>query len=1006
MTGSMNHARPRILALGVALLALLVLSRPATAAPYQGWPHSGSIFILTTPEGANLPATAAVEGFPLLVRLHKDWFAFTQARPNGEDIRFSTSAGVSLPFQIEEWDAAKGVASIWVRVPVIKGNERQEIKVHWGKSDAVSESNGRAVFNESNGYLSTWHMDDSLTDEAGSLESKDVKTTPTAGIIGKARRLAGGQGISGGEKISNYPVGSSPHSTEAWFRAEKANVTLLAWGNEQAQGKVVMQFRSPPHVTMDCYFSDGNVAGGSRLPLGQWIHVMHTYEKGNSRLYVNGAPDGIGPARAAPLSIKSPARLWIGGWYHNYNFVGDIDEVRVSKVARSAEWARLQFENQKPQQTLVGLVVPPGNSFGVLQEKLTVTEGQSVTLTAQAGGAQKIYWVLKREGREEIVATDRFSFTFDAGRVTGDTAAVLQFKAVFPSEAKTKDIAITIQEDIAEPIFTLKAPRTWDGRKMIEVVPQISNLNAMRSKGAGELKTEWSAGPFAIIKEIAPGKLILTRAQNSGKLNVTATINNGGKPVTQTTTIDVTEPKRDAWVARLPDKDEKPEDGQFYARDDRNQGTLHYNGTLEDSADSVFLKLYADDKLIKTETAKSGADKSYALSVKLKPGLIKYKVEFGTKAGGQETVLHTATNLVCGDAYIIDGQSNALATDTGEKSPPETHEWIRSYGRPSQNQKDNQGNLWCNPVWKAQKGEKAELGWWGMELAKRLVESQKMPIFIINAAVGGTRIDQHQRNATNATDISTIYGRMLWRVQQAKLTHGIRGILWHQGENDQGADGPTGGFGWETYHPLFIEMAAAWKQDFPNVQHYYVFQIWPNSCAMGGRDGSGDRLREKQRTLPQLFSNLSVMSTLGIRPPGGCHFPLTGWAEFARLIQPVIERDFYGKEFPHAITPPNLVRASFVGAARDAIALEYDQPVVWADALAGQFYLDGEKGQVNSGSVTGNVLTLKLKAASPAQKITYLKEVAWSQDTLLNGANGLAALTFCEVPILAFTPLK
>jgi hypothetical protein len=75
--------------------------------------------------------------------------------------------------------------------------------------------------------------------------------------------------------------------------------------------------------------------------------------------------------------------------------------------------------------------------------------------------------------------------------------------------------------------------------------------------------------------------------------------------------------------------------------------------------------------------------------------------------------------------------------------------------------------------------------------------------------------------------------------------------------------------------------------------------------------------------------------------------------------------------------------------------------VVWADALAGQFYLDGEKDKVASGSVTGNVLTLTLKGkeASAPQKITYLKETAWSQDSLLNGANGLAALTFCEVPI-------
>ena len=291
-----------------------------------------------------------------------------------------------------------------------------------------------------------------------------------------------------------------------------------------------------------------------------------------------------------------------------------------------------------------------------------------------------------------------------------------------------------------------------------------------------------------------------------------------------------------------------------------------------------------------------------------------------------------------------------------------------------------------------------------MELAKRLLESRKVPICIINAAVGGTRIDQHQRNPADPTDLSTLYGRMLWRVQHAKLTHGIRAVIWHQGENDQGSDGPTGGYGWETYQPLFKEMAAGWRQDFPNVKHYFIFQIWPNSCSMGGQFGSGDRLREKQRTLPALFSNMSIMSTLGIHPAGGCHFPLAGWSEFARLIQPLIERDIYGVQPAGSITPPNLRKVSYPGAAHDQIALEFDQPVVWSDKLAGQFYLDGEKERVASGSVTGNVLTLKLRTLkagipSSAQKITYLKEIAWSQDTLLTGENGIAALTFCEVPI-------
>ena len=164
-------------------------------------------------------------------------------------------------------------------------------------------------------------------------------------------------------------------------------------------------------------------------------------------------------------------------------------------------------------------------------------------------------------------------------------------------------------------------------------------------------------------------------------------------------------------------------------------------------------------------------------------------------------------------------------------------------------------------------------------------------------------------------------------------------------------------------------------------------------------NGHGDMLREVQRTLPRLYSNLSVLSTLGVKPPGGCHFPLTGWAEFARLVQPLIERDLYGKVPTASVTPPDLKRAFFTGDAKDTLALEFDQPVVWTDALAGQFYLDDEKDKVASGTVAGKVVLLKLKAPSAARRITYLKEMSWNPDKLLVGSNGIAALTFCDVTV-------
>ena len=54
----------------IILSMLFVLSSGIASAQYPDWQHSGTIFILTTPEGADLPATARETDFPLLLRLN------------------------------------------------------------------------------------------------------------------------------------------------------------------------------------------------------------------------------------------------------------------------------------------------------------------------------------------------------------------------------------------------------------------------------------------------------------------------------------------------------------------------------------------------------------------------------------------------------------------------------------------------------------------------------------------------------------------------------------------------------------------------------------------------------------------------------------------------------------------------------------------------------------------------------------------------------------------------
>jgi hypothetical protein len=990
---------------------------PAAAAEkpqgYDAWKHSGSLWIDTTKTGADLPAEAVLRDFPLLVRLHASWFDFDQARPDGADLRFFTAASdAPLASRIDTWDAPIR-AAVWIRVPEIRGAALQELRFVWGNPSAAANASAATekVFAPSNGYKSVWHFDTDLDsdrapyDDVGTLTMKDVATTPTPGIVGRARHFGGKQGIFGGDKIPNYPTDANQHSTEAWFRAEKPNTTLIAWGNEEGGrgSKVRMMLRSPPHIRIDSNFSD--VWTTDRLPLNEWIHVVHTYSKNDSRLYINGKLAG----EATPtLHFKSPAKLWLGGWYHNYDFVGDLDEVRISDVARSADWIRLEYENQKPLQTAVGNIVQPGDEFALSTPKTEIDEGERLAFSAKVGGARKLYWVLNRDGKETIVAVDEPTHSLEAGRVAGDTEIELTLRAVYPEGVRERKQRVVIKERIPDPKFTLDAPAEWDGVTPLVIEPKITNRAALGAPSQRPLLFRYTFDGPAVVRDLDGTKLTLRTALGAGPLTVTLAIDNGGTRIERKVKIIIPKSADEPYVEPEPADEKLPADGQFYARDSLGRGRLMCRGKLAAPAAMVELRVYVDDKRVDTLSQKV-VDSQYRITSLLKPGLIKYRCELvAIDAAGKETKVHEARDLVCGDAYLIIGQSNAVSTDFGkEGTEPPINEWVRTFGATAGDPKGSRLKLWA-PAQARNRGGVSEIGYWGMELGRRLVEQHKMPICILNGAVGGTRIDQHQRNNADPTDVTTIYGRLLWRVREARLTHGMRGIFWHQGENDQGADGPTGGFGWETYRDYFHSLAASWRQDYPNARHLYMFQIWPKSCAMGVRE-SDDMLREVQRRLPRDFAHLGIMSTLGINPPGGCHFPAAGYAEFARMIAPLVERDLYGRKTAESITPPNLLRAKYVSAARDAIVLEFDQPVVWHDKLVSEFLVDREKGRVVGGAAEGSRVTLRIAPSKTSAKepsspqaparIAYLDSKQWSQERLLIGANGIAALTFYDVTI-------
>ncbi|MEI6605151.1 MAG: DUF2341 domain-containing protein [Verrucomicrobiota bacterium] len=979
-----------------------------TVQTYDTWTRHGSLFILTTPAGANLAATASETNFPLLVRLNANNFNFAEAQSDGRDIRFSTVAGAPLSYQIEQWDASNSQAALWVKIPAITGNARQEIKMHWSRTGVTSESNGSGVFNASNGYASVLHMNESVSDAAGTVTPTDTGTTLSAGMIGKARNFTTGKGVLCGTNIATFPIGANAHSTEAWIRPVTAANNVLGWGVEKGWGRVVMQVTNPqyiyaPHMNVDTYSGGGTVAGASYIALSNWIHVAHTYKNGEAKIYVNGVLDGT--YTAGTMDIPTPASMYLGGWNGSYNYAGDMDEVRISRVTRSADWIRLEYENQKPLQSLVGSVVLDGSTFSVSPASVTMNESTSPTLTAQAGGAQKVYWIEKRNGVDTLLATDQLTLNVNAGRVTGNQSYSIQFKGIYPTEIKTVDVPINVIDTLPDPVFTLTGPASWDGRQTISVTPSVSNLAALQAAGVSNLNYSWTVAGLAVTKQITPGVLTLTRAQSSGPLSVTLTMDNGGSPVTITKTIAVQEPASDAWVQRTPGTTEKPVNGQFFARDpNTGKGVIYYNGTGVGTT-PVYLKVFAtpvagtEAQYVPTlrQTPVAGA---YGFSVPIAAGKVTYKVVYGTTTGGVDTDVATVSDLVCGDAYIIDGQSNALALDNSAPSDLTTNKWIRTYG--------SSGGGWGYAV---SKGSEMYLGLWGYDLATTLAATHNMPVCFINGAVGGTLIYQHQPNPADhgaAGASYSIYANLYNRVVGAKLTHGIRGVFWHQGESDSATGAPTGDWNYKSYQQYFVDMSAAWKQDFPNIQRYIVYQVQPKPCAMGPM---GDQLRDMQRTLPLLFSNMSVLSTIGIDTTAGyegCHYNATGYQAFSDLTAPLVGRDFYGETPVASVTAPILRRAYYTSVSKNEIALEFDQNISWNPLSTVNFYLDRVAGKVTGGSATGKVAKLTLSTSSTSQTIDYVEDNYWSGSAgnLLTGTNAISALTFSGVVIGLPAPIN
>lgn len=443
---------------------------------------------------------------------------------------------------------------------------------------------------------------------------------------------------------------------------------------------------------------------------------------------------------------------------------------------------------------------------------------------------------------------------------------------------------------------------------------------------------------------------------------------------------------------------EIPKNLQLYPRESDDSATVTISGVFNDLRfDSIYLSAYRNNVFLSRTAIAPRYNVPFKFSPRIKAELFQYKFIVGVKNNTTDSIIAIRDSIVCGDVYFIAGQSNSIFG-----SPSETYksEYIRTFGLNwSQNLSDTS---WAVATANSFGGG-PEIGAWGLRLARRIQETQNIPVAVINGGVGGTIIEYQQRNDNDPLDMRTIYASMLYRAQKSQLAKAAKALFWYQGESNTITN----------YYGNFKNLYEDWMSDYPNLKKVYVIQFRP-----GCVENTNSPLRDLLRTLSDSLPKIVTHSTMSLPDYDGCHFALNGYHTLGDQLFNLVNRDFYSSVDTIGISSPNISKAFFANTQKDVIGIlfktEGSEMRIPNDTITSSIhssikdyvYIGDDTGLVSDIFASKDTLWLKLSKPTEAKYISYLPdryyhntETAYVGPWLTN-SRGVGAFSFSRVPLL------
>ena len=424
-----------------------------------------------------------------------------------------------------------------------------------------------------------------------------------------------------------------------------------------------------------------------------------------------------------------------------------------------------------------------------------------------------------------------------------------------------------------------------------------------------------------------------------------------------------------------------------------NTGIASFHGFVQsDGYTEIRAELLAGDVVRATRTTPlcAAAPLEFGFDVPVPAELTAFTVRISLVGGDQVVEVARVDDLVAGDLYLVNGQSNAAANPQDGMSNENQGPFVRSFGT-----RTDAGDVAdSDRVWRLADGDggggPASVGQWAIRMGAQIAMTHGVPVGILNGARGGMPIGHFQRNDAEHTDLATNYGRLLTRTRNAGIEGSLRGILWYQGEAD--------GTDFQNHLDGFLALKADWAEDYPGIERIYVSQL------RLGCGGNLIRTQEVQRQLADDFPEITVMASNGLDGHDGCHFFYEqGYREFGDHYAALLGRDLYGATPQFDVQPPNPASARFADGGTQIIVTMRNaaSALTCEPGAAADFRIHaGGDSTVSDCVAQGHELVLTVKGdASGATGINYLGHIG--AGPWVKNENGVGMLSFWKVPIAA-----